>query len=96
MSNVLSEDINPPYYMGSKDGHNIQLMDVYEAFSLTPMEANVVKYVVRHRHKGKALLDLEKAHRCLARLISNEKNRLQLLESIEVESANTNLPPDDE
>jgi hypothetical protein len=102
--------INPIYYHGSKDGHDIQLWDVYDAFGLTPMEANIIKYVVRSRRKKDCLLDLEKAHRCLARLISNEKKRIDILNSIppenvrleatfnalDKEANELQAPPDDE
>tara|TARA_R110000744_G_scaffold40295_5_gene91393 strand:+ start:115 stop:384 length:270 start_codon:yes stop_codon:yes gene_type:complete len=88
MANTTQDQINPIYYIGSKNGHNIELMDVYDAFNLCPMQAFVLKYVVRYNNKGNPLLDLEKAQRCLTRLISNEKQRLDLLESIESISNN--------
>ena len=59
------DKINPAYYVGTK----IQLIDVIEEFNLGHHEANVLKYVVRYKSKGK-LEDLKKASKLLQNWIN--------------------------
>lgn len=49
--------------------------DFIVAKDMNFLEGNIVKYVVRWRHKGTGLEDLEKAQNYLNRLIQEAKNR---------------------
>ena len=62
------DNINPPYYIGTK----IQVSDFIAEFKLDYFQGNIVKYVVRHKHKN-GLEDLEKAKWYLERLIQCTK-----------------------
>jgi len=62
MTRIHASDLNdmvnhPPHYNFS----SLEVIDVLEAWNLGYHEACVVKYVVRAKHKGKELEDLEKA-----------------------------------
>ena len=48
----------------------IEVIDFIEAWSLDFNEGNVVKYVTRHKLKGKPLEDLKKARFYIDRLIA--------------------------
>ena len=48
------DKINPSYYIGTK----IQVSDFIAEFKLDYFQGNIVKYVVRHKHKN-GLEDLE-------------------------------------
>ncbi len=65
----FDDKINPAYYIGSK----IQVIDIIEEFKLGYHEANVLKYIIRHKSKNK-LEDLKKAQWYLARLIERYNN----------------------
>lgn len=54
----------------------IEVIDFIEAWKLGFHDGNVIKYVVRSRHKGKRLEDLEKAQWYLRRLIDLERGNL--------------------
>ena len=56
---------HPPHY--TKGG--IDTFDFIKAKELTYAEGNVIKYVVRSRHKGNRLDDLQKAKWYLEKLI---------------------------
>ena len=62
------DKINPPYYIGTK----IQVSDFIAEFKLDYFQGNIVKYVVRHKHKN-GLEDLEKAKWYLEKLIECTK-----------------------
>ena len=65
------EAINhPPHYNQGK----IEVIDVIEDWGLDFHAGNVIKYVARHKHKGKALEDLRKARFYLDRLIEGLEN----------------------
>ncbi len=66
MSN--KEKVNHPkhYNAGS-----IEVIDAIEDWQLDFNAGNVIKYIARHKHKGKPLEDLRKAQWYLQRLISN-------------------------
>lgn len=65
------EAINhPPHYNQGK----IEVIDVIEDWGLDFHSGNVIKYVARHKHKGKALEDLRKARFYLDRLIEGLEN----------------------
>ena len=68
----LSDPVNfPPHYL--KGG--VDTFDFIKAKGLTYEEGNIVKYVVRSRHKGNRLEDLKKASWYLTKLIEEaEKN----------------------
>lgn len=62
----MTDPINhPDHYVAS----DIEPIDVIEAWELPHHLACVVKYIARHRHKGKALEDLKKARWYLDRYI---------------------------
>lgn len=56
---------HPSHYTMGK----IEVIDAIEDWGLGFHDGNVIKYVARHRHKGKALEDLKKARWYLDRLI---------------------------
>lgn len=53
-----------------KAGSNMQPWDIARAWNLNGWEMNVVKYVLRHRHKNK-VEDLQKAKHYLEYLITH-------------------------
>tara|TARA_R100000030_G_scaffold84976_1_gene68171 strand:+ start:81 stop:359 length:279 start_codon:yes stop_codon:yes gene_type:complete len=65
--------IDPGYYIGSE----FQVIDVIEQFKLNHHEANIIKYVVRNRHKNpdNPVQDLKKARWYIDRLINQYENR---------------------
>lgn len=65
--------IDPGYYIGS----DFQVIDVIEQFKLNHHEANIIKYVVRNRHKNpdNPVQDLKKARWYIDRLINQYENR---------------------
>ena len=72
---AVEEKVNhPPHYNKSK----IEVIDAFEAWELNFNCGNVVKYVVRHSHKGTPIEDIEKAvwylTRYLVQLKEEEKN----------------------
>jgi len=56
---------HPSHYNQGK----IEVITAIEDWDLNFSEGNVVKYVARHRHKGKPLEDLKKAKWYIERLI---------------------------
>tara|TARA_E500000331_G_C16885315_1_gene552269 strand:- start:278 stop:517 length:240 start_codon:yes stop_codon:yes gene_type:complete len=56
---------HPSHYNQGK----IEVIDAIEDWDLNFCEGNIVKYVVRHRHKGVPLQDLKKAKWYIDRLI---------------------------
>jgi len=60
---------NPPHY----NQGNIQPIDFIEDKNLGFNDGNAVKYIARHRHKGTAIQDLEKAIWYLKREIKRLK-----------------------
>ena len=69
----LDPDVHsPPHYTMGK----YEVIDVLDDwFADDPYSWQVVKYVARHRHKGKPLQDLEKAHWYLTRRINQLRAR---------------------
>lgn len=63
----MSEDVvnHPSHYTYA----GIEVIDVIEGFRLPYHLGNVVKYVLRHRHKGTPVQDLKKARWYLDRYI---------------------------
>ena len=71
----VEEKVNhPPHYNKGK----IEVIDAIEAWDLNFNCGNVVNYVVRHKHKGTPIEDIEKAvwylTRYLVQLKEEEKN----------------------
>ncbi|MDD9139154.1 DUF3310 domain-containing protein [Fructobacillus sp. CRL 2054] len=54
----MSEQLKKPDRYTGKSG--MQVFDIWDEFDLDPYEANVVKYVIRHKKKN-GLTDLKKA-----------------------------------
>jgi hypothetical protein len=69
MSNIN----HPKHYNSGK----IEVIDVIEDWSLGFNAGNVIKYVARHKRKGKPIEDLEKAKWYLERLIQQRKQENQ-------------------
>lgn len=72
MSNVN----HPKHYNTGK----IEVIDAIEDWQLGFCDGNVIKYVSRHRHKGKPIEDLKKAKWYLERLIK-QYERENLIEN---------------
>ena len=70
MSNVN----HPKHYNSGK----IEVIDAIEDWGLGFNDGNVIKYVARHKHKGKPIEDLEKAKWYLERLIQQLKQENQV------------------
>lgn len=64
---VRKHDIinHPPHYRQGK----FEVIDIIEDQKLGYHDGNAVKYILRHRHKGKPVEDLKKAIWYLNRLI---------------------------
>lgn len=68
----MSDLVNhPPHYCYSK----IEVIDVIESFDLNFNVGNVVKYCLRHTHKGNPLQDLQKAKWYLEREIKKYESQ---------------------
>ena len=62
----MSSNVNhPKHYNTGK----IEVIDAIEEWNMGFCDGNVIKYVARHRHKGKPIEDLKKAKWYLERLI---------------------------
>jgi hypothetical protein len=62
----MSSNVNhPKHYNAGK----IEVIDAIEDWEMGFCDGNVIKYVARHRHKGKPIEDLKKAKWYLERLI---------------------------
>ena len=62
----MSGNVNhPKHYNTGK----IEVIDAIEEWNMGFCDGNVIKYVARHRHKGKPIEDLKKAKWYLERLI---------------------------
>ena len=55
-------------------GKGLEVIDVIDAFECGFEQGNIIKYVLRYKHKGKSQ-DLEKAKWYLNHLIEKEKNK---------------------
>lgn len=71
-SKTGNDTINWPKHYNSG---NIQPIDVIEDWGLDFRLANAVKYIARHKHKGSAKKDLEKAVWYLQRYIDKELDK---------------------
>ena len=59
-------------------GKGLEVINVIDAFECGFEQGNVIKYVLRYKHKG-GLQDLEKAKWYLEHLIEKEKNNSELI-----------------
>jgi hypothetical protein len=66
---------HPKHYNNGK----IEVIDAIEDWEMGFCDGNVIKYVARHRHKGKQIEDLKKAKWYLERLIQQyeQENRIE-------------------
>ena len=72
----MSSSVNhPKHYNTGK----IEVIDAIEEWEMGFCDGNVIKYVARHRHKGKPIEDLKKAKWYLERLIQQyeQENRIE-------------------
>ena len=71
MSNIN----HPKHYNAGK----IEVIDAIEEWNMGFCDGNVIKYVARHKHKGKPIEDLKKAKWYLERLIQQyeQENRIE-------------------
>ena len=71
----MSKVDHPKHYNVGK----IEVIDAIEEWSMGFCDGNVIKYVARHRHKGKPVEDLKKAKWYLERLIQQyeQENRIE-------------------
>lgn len=70
----MSNIINPKHYNAGK----IEVINAIEAWKMGFCDGNVIKYVARHKYKGKPIEDLKKAKWYLERLIQQyeQENRI--------------------
>ena len=68
MSNVD----HPKHYNSGK----IEVIDAIEDWMMGFCDGNVIKYVARHKHKGKPIEDLKKAKWYLERLIQQYEQEI--------------------
>ena len=71
----MSNIDNPKHYNTGK----IEVIDAIESWKMGFCDGNVIKYVARHKHKGRHIEDLKKAKWYLERLIQQyeQENRLE-------------------
>ena len=72
----MAEDkINRPnhYNKNWKGDQTIETYDYIKSWEMGYAEGNIIKYVTRHKYKGKALQDLHKARWYLDQLITQIK-----------------------
>ena len=67
----MSEQINHPkhYNINWKGEQAIETFDYIDSWKMGYAEGNIIKYVSRHKYKGKALQDLKKARWYLDKII---------------------------
>lgn len=64
---LKADNINHPlHYTHAK----FEVIDIIEAFRLNYHMGNVIKYILRHEHKGNSIEDLKKARWYLDRYIN--------------------------
>lgn len=72
----MSGNVNhPKHYNTGK----IEVIDAIEEWEMGFCDGNVIKYIARHKHKGKPIEDLKKAKWYLERLIQQyeQENRIE-------------------
>ena len=73
----MSDNVNHPthYNINWKGEQAIETFEYIKSWRMEYAEGNVIKYVSRHKYKGKAFQDLKKARWYLDRMIEDlEKN----------------------
>ena len=72
----MSSSVNHPKHYNSG---TIEVIDAIEDWEMGFCDGNVIKYVARHKHKGKPVEDLKKAKWYLERLIQQyeQENRIE-------------------
>lgn len=72
----MSSNVNHPKHYNSG---KIEVIDAIEDWNMGFCDGNVVKYVARHKLKGKPIEDLKKAKWYLERLIQQyeQENRIE-------------------
>jgi len=72
----MSDNINHPkhYNINWKDEQAIETYNYINSWRMGYAEGNIIKYVARHKYKGKALQDLRKARWYLNKLIEEFEN----------------------
>ena len=68
----MSDPINaPPHYnINWKGEKSIETFDYINSWKMGYAEGNIIKYVSRHKYKGRPLQDLKKARWYLEKLIN--------------------------
>ena len=68
--------VNPPkqYNITWKGEQAIETFEYIKSWRMEYAEGNVIKYVSRHKYKGKALQDLKKARWYLDKMIEELEN----------------------
>lgn len=65
-SEVVMSDVDHPSHYNTG---TLEVIDAIDGLNLGFYEGNILKYIARHKHKGKPLEDLKKAQWYLNRLI---------------------------
>ena len=76
----MNDNINHPthYNINWKGEQAIETFEYIKSWKMEYAEGNVIKYVSRHKYKGKALQDLEKARWYLNQMIEELENNEKL------------------
>jgi hypothetical protein len=72
----VSYNVNSPKHYNTG---KIEVIDAIEEWKMGFCSGNVIKYVARHKHKGRPIEDLKKAKWYLERLIQQyeQENRIE-------------------
>ena len=72
----MSNEVDHPkhYNINWKGEQTIETYDFINSWKMGYAEGNIIKYVSRHKYKGKALQDLKKARWYLNKLITELEN----------------------
>ena len=72
----MSDEVDHPkhYNINWKGEQTIETYDFINSWKMGYAEGNIIKYVSRHKYKGKALQDLKKARWYLNKLITELEN----------------------
>ena len=72
----MSDNVNHPkhYNINWKGEQTIEPYDFINSWRMSYAEGNIIKYVSRHKYKGKPLQDLKKARWYIDKLIEELEN----------------------
>jgi hypothetical protein len=72
----MNYNVNHPKHYNTG---NVEVIEAIEAWKMGFCGGNVIKYVARHKHKGRPIEDLKKAKWYLERLIQQyeQENRIE-------------------